>query len=70
MKKLNGTWLLAVVALCSASSAFATDTLARRDFVQLTVPEGGPAVVYLLGAGVVCFGAMFLRSKLAKPSQS
>jgi hypothetical protein len=67
MKKLNRTWLLAVVALCSASSAFASDTLARRDFVQLRVPEGGPAVAYLLGAGLICFGAMFLRSKVAKP---
>jgi hypothetical protein len=71
MKKLNRTWLLTVVALCSASSAFASDTLARRDFVQqVTVPEGGTAVVYLLGAGLICFGAMFLRSKVAKPLQS
>lgn len=70
MKKLNRTWLLAVVALCSASSAFASDTLARRNFMLVQVPEGGTAVAYLVGAGVVCFGAMFLRSKIAKRPQA
>jgi hypothetical protein len=63
--------LLAVIAtFCSASSAFAvTDTLARRNF-NIQVPEGGSATAYLVGAGLVCFGAMFLRSKLAKAPQA
>jgi len=33
------------------------------------VPEGGSTAIYLLGAGLTCFGAMFLRSKQAKPTQ-
>ncbi len=33
------------------------------------VPEGGSAAVYLLGVGLTCFGAMFLRSRIAKPTQ-
>jgi hypothetical protein len=31
----------------------------------LAVPEGGSALVYLLGAGVTCLGAMLLRSRVA-----
>jgi hypothetical protein len=34
------------------------------------VPEGGSAAVYLLGAGLTCIGAMFLRSRAAKPTQA
>jgi hypothetical protein len=32
------------------------------------VPEGGSAAVYLLGAGITCLGAMFLRSRASKAS--
>jgi hypothetical protein len=31
------------------------------------VPEGGSTAIYLLGAGLICFGAMFLRSRVAEP---
>jgi hypothetical protein len=34
------------------------------------VPEGGSAAIYLIGAGLTCFGAMFLRSRAANPAQS
>jgi hypothetical protein len=34
------------------------------------VPEGGSAGAYLLGAGAACLGAMFVRSRLAKPRLS
>jgi len=68
-------WLAAVVICCLAPAAFANrvperrcDPHSRRDCRQ--VPEGGSTAIYLLGAGLTCFGAMFLRSRLAKPTQS
>ena len=30
------------------------------------VPEGGSAAIYILGAGLTCFGAMFLRPKAGR----
>jgi hypothetical protein len=36
--------------------------------VSLSVPEGGAAFMYLLLAGVTCFGAMLLRSKRQFPN--
>jgi len=30
------------------------------------VPEGGSAATYVLGAGVACLGAMFIRSRAGK----
>ena len=79
MIKRNGKWWLGVVAVCCvAPAAFASfghqdhrgcDARHSRDKCQ-QVPEGGSTAVYLLGAGLTCVGAMFLRSKAAKPSQS
>ena len=34
------------------------------------MPEGGSTAIYLLGAGLTCAGALFLRSRLAKPQKS
>lgn len=34
------------------------------------VPDGGSAATYLVGAGVVCLGAMFIRSRASKPNLS
>jgi len=34
---------------------------------QQSVPEGGSSLVYVLGAGVACLGAMLVRSRFAKP---
>lgn len=34
------------------------------------VPEGGSSAIYVLGAGVTCLGAMFVRSRGAKPRLS
>jgi len=36
----------------------------------LHVPEGGSSATYLLGAGVACLGAMFIRSRGSKPRRS
>jgi hypothetical protein len=77
MNNKNGKFLLAVVAVCClVPAAFADrdhrlgcdDRRSRKDCQQ--VPEGGSNAVYLLGAGLTCVGAMFLRSKVAKPAQS
>jgi len=70
--RINGKWWLAAVALCClAPAAFADhgyNLQSRRPKQQ--VPEGDSTAIYLLGAGLTCFGAMFLRSRVAKPTQS
>jgi hypothetical protein len=69
-------WLAAIVICCLAPGAFADhgrgrdhgcDPRSRSRCQQ--VPEGGSTAIYLLGAGLTCFGAMFLRSRTAKPAQ-
>jgi len=72
MNNKNGKWLLAVVALCClAPAAFATPCPTINPHCNSkAVPEGGSTAIYLLGAGLTCFGAMFLRSRLAKPTRS
>ena len=73
MNNRNGKWWLALVTLfCLAPAAFADhgyDPQSPRKR-KLQVPEGGSTAIYLLGVGLTCFGAMFLRSKIAKPTQS
>ena len=74
-------WLTAVVLCCLAPATFADQRCDRHDWdwnwhkdkhcaKTSSVPEGGSTAIYLLGAGLTCFGAMFLRSKLAKPTKS
>ncbi len=77
MSNKSGKWLLAVVLVCClAPAAFAgRDRRCDNDRddpknCRQSVPEGGSTAVYLLGAGLTCFGAMFLRSRMAKPAQS
>ncbi len=65
-------WLLAaILSVCLAPATFADRDHHHhgcdphsRDCQQ--VPEGGSNFVYLLGAGMTCFGAMFLKSRIAK----
>lgn len=62
-------WLAAILIGCLAPAALADrghgcGERRSRDCKQ--VPEGGSAAIYLLGAGLTCFGAMFLRSRVAK----
>jgi hypothetical protein len=75
-------WLALVALLCMVPGAYATPaqgaygtTGARArscDERQLTakkcqqVPEGGSAAIYLLGAGITCLGAMFIRFRASK----
>ena len=69
-------WLGAALLLCVAPSSFAVkqtnnNVVAHRPRpITQQVPEGGSAAVYLLGAGVACFGAMFIRSRAPKRSIS
>ena len=75
-------WLAAVVLCCLAPATFAHDGRCDRHgwdwnwdkdkhcAKTASVPEGGSTAIYLLGVGLTCFGAMFLRSKLAKPTKS
>jgi len=68
MSNSKGKWLLVVVAFCClAPAAFASPGPCAH---CAQVPEGGSTAIYLLGAGLTCVGAMFLRSRLAKPPRS
>ena len=77
MNNRNWKWLLGVVALCClAPAAFASTSPGPYTSPpscavggSCAVPEGGSTAIYLLGAGLTCFGAMFLRSRLKEPTQ-
>jgi hypothetical protein len=78
MKNINRKWWLALVALmCLASTTFAVQDEAKKTCdpkhpknCPKQVPEGGSSLVYVLGAGVACLGAMLVRSRVAKPKES
>jgi len=80
MKSLNRKWVLtALLLLCFAPASFAgrnkggCDSWWSRDCQpkpQCGVPEGGSPAVYLLGAGLICVGGMFVRSRWVKSHQS
>jgi hypothetical protein len=78
MKNWNRNWWLGLLALlCLASTTFAVQDEARRNCddrhrknCTAQVPEGGSSLVYVLGAGVTCLGAMFVRSRVAKRKAS
>lgn len=71
-------WLAAVVICCLTPVAFASTAhvvenggcgaASSKNCQQ--VPEGGSAAIYLLAAGLTCFGAIFLRSRAARSQQS
>ena len=75
-KPMRRTWWLALVALlCMVPGAYATKPDGTHGCGEhgnakkcRQVPEGGSAAVYLLGAGITCLGAMFIRSRASKPS--
>lgn len=81
MKKANRKWLLALVAVCCmAPAAFAygngnggwpwrpPQEPGKPGLKQ--VPEGGSTAIYLIGTGLACLGGIYVRSRVAKPSQS
>jgi len=68
MKNKSKKWLLTLAAIACLAPAGVAAT--EHKPLSVKTPEGGTAAIYLLGTGLTCFGAMFLRSKLAKPTQS
>jgi hypothetical protein len=79
MKNMNRQrWLALVTLLCLAPATFAVqvedhakkkcDPKHQKNCPQ-RVPEGGSSLVYVLGAGVTCLGAMLVRSRAAKPKE-
>jgi hypothetical protein len=77
MKSINRKWWLSLAFLClAATTACPTEEDAaklannrQQPKQNLTVPEGGSSLVYLLAAGVTCLGAMLVRSRSAKPKE-
>ena len=77
MKRLCAKWGLTLVALlCLAPATLAAkpkhdkgcDDDKHKDCHQ--VPDGGSGIIYLLGAGVTCAGAMVIRSRESKRNQA
>ena len=76
MRSMNRKWWLSLAFLClAATTACPTEDAAKltnnrqQPRQNLTVPEGGSSLVYLLAAGVTCLGAMLVRSRSAKPKE-
>jgi hypothetical protein len=72
-------WLAVALLVCSVPSSLALqksseeprhDTCKPGHKCKQQVPEGGTAALYLLGAGLACFGAMYIRARSSKPSPS
>jgi hypothetical protein len=78
MKNTNRKWLLTMLVACFlVATAFADRGRGCNPYQRggcqqqpQPMPEGGSGAIYLLGAGLTCFGAMFLRSRIGKPAQS
>jgi hypothetical protein len=69
-------WLTSIALLLLLPAAFAKPENSHQRHRQsladppaLTVPEGGSALVYVVGAGITCLGAMVVRSRSARPKQ-
>ena len=72
MRKTNQKWWLTlIVLLFLLPAASATPFKPKpRHKPHWNVPEGGSALVYVVGAGMTCLGAMVVRSRSARPGQS
>jgi len=77
MSSLSKKWLLALVALCLLPATLTAKPKYREDRCRpawerrcRAVPEGGSGLVYLLGAGITCAGAVLIRSRLEKAEDS
>ncbi len=78
MFKQDKKWWLAAALLCLMPATMVARPQrdrdrgcdpGHRDRRCQQVPEGGSAAIYLLGIGVTCLGAMFLRSRFSKAEQ-
>lgn len=73
MVSLYRKWLFTgLLLLCFAPASFAGPVRACDHYRQRNcqptqqVPEGGSSATYLLGAGLVCAGAMFARFRMQR----
>jgi len=70
----KGRWWLGVLALLCLTPVLSTAQRAdknkgctARDYYKCQqVPEGGSGMVYLLGTGIACLGALLVRSRVVK----
>lgn len=64
-------WLTSVALLLLVPAAFATMSPVRNNqrHRHWNTPEGGSALVYVVGAGITCLGAMVVRSRSTRPKQ-
>ena len=71
MRIINRKWWLTSMALLLLVSVASAGPLSssKPKKHRWNVPEGGSALVYVVGAGVTCLGAMVIRSRSAKPKQ-
>jgi len=77
MKSMNRKWWLALALLslasttaCPVEDAEKPKNNHQQSKKYRTVPEGGSSLVYVLGAGVTCLGAMLVRYRSVKPKES
>ncbi len=77
MRKINRKWWLTAVALLLLVPVASARPLKgkpkhrqfldRPDTESVTVPESGSGLLYVVGAGTLCLGAMLMRSRSIKP---
>jgi hypothetical protein len=69
---LRRWWLtpIALLLLLPAASATLSHPKDKPRHRHWNVPEGGSALVYVVGTGVTCLGAMVVRSRSEKLKQS
>lgn len=67
MRNSRKWWLPVMAVLLLMPVAFAKP---KPKPEKQHVPEGGSALVYVLGAGMTCLGAMAARARFARPKQS
>lgn len=71
MKNISrNLWLAAVLICCLCPVGFAHHNCDKNHShdCQTAATEGGSASIYLLGIGLICSGAMLLRSRAVRTS--
>jgi hypothetical protein len=66
MRNINRKWWLTMMAVLLLMPVASAKPKPKKHYL----PEGGSALVYVLGAGLTCLGAMAVRARSARPKQS